>query len=150
MRKRSWNYWNTSMKKIGLLLCSLFLFASFSSESKQEAFDLVGKWTVEEPKGMWKEFIFYEGHYVKMIPLVKQPNRIEGKNYSYSVNWENDPYILVVELYKTDESNTDGENKLPFALKIIDDNHILIALDRGGTIRASSFTKNETMALTRQ
>lgn len=140
------------MKRITLLLCSFFVFASFTSERKTGEFDIVGRWVDLEGTKGFKEFVFYEGYYVKLVST----NESWGSQvFNYGINWEHDPYLLIIAPEKQKgqdiECGTFGD-KTYLGLKIIDENHIQIAWQSShdGPITNSSFTQSATRTLTRQ
>lgn len=139
------------MKRITLLLCSFFMFASFTSEGKTGAFNIVGRWIDLEAKKGVKEIVFYEGYYIKLVPA----NQSLGEsNYKYDINWEHDPYILSISFKQEGQNIECGtfSDKTSLGLKIIDENHIQIAWQSShdGPITNSSFTKSKVSTLTRQ
>lgn len=139
------------MKRITILFCSFFVFASFTSERKTGEFDIVGRWVDLEGTKGFKEFVFYEGYYIKLVSTIQSMNR-ENERLQYNINWEHDPYILSIFPESKKGMATEcfpSGNKTFFGLKIIDDNHIQIAWDKG-IISRSTFKQSKTFTLTRQ
>jgi hypothetical protein len=139
------------MKKIFLFIVVASL-SSFSVSSPADNFDFVGKWTGKDESGVTGGFIFDKEGYATMIKGDKvmggKEFAIQGKKGSmkYSVNYASDPmeFDLIIEVADTDIKQT-----MLFAVKIIDTNHIKIAVEGDGS-RPVSFTKDNSMILTRQ
>ncbi|WP_333599995.1 hypothetical protein [Flavobacterium sp.] len=140
------------MKKRLTLLVAFITLTAFTTVTKNDDFNFVGKWIGKDEKGAKGGFIFDKEGYVTFI---KGEETMGGKEFSlkgkkinlkYSIDQTATPIKLDIIM---EEIESGKSRKLLLIAKIMAKDKIMLAQEGEGK-RPTTFTKNNSITLTRE